>query len=1280
MLAKTHMLRSLCVLLSVVVVGLLGLVSASPVLAASAWWHLNSGSRPANLQAGQAKDEVQEIDTTASFGTGGVGILEVEGQLVGIVFAGTSAAEVEAQLEGPYGAGNVHVSGGPVGTGPLVVTSIGGSADREVSKIEVLGEHISASVLTKGRGDGEIVLTASNLGDADANGANIPISLTDRLPAGLKAVAIEGLAGASAAPGDTRGPVQCSLEPELSCTFSGALPPYEQIQILISVVIEGGAGGVNEAKVSGGGAAGVSATSTVAIGGHTQFGVENYEMSLEEEGGAVDRQAGSHPFQLTSTLTLNQTLEPTRPPALARDLRFKLPQGLVGNPTPFPRCTDQQFLNTQNFIDGCPDKTALGVADVTIVLPGTENEPNHVAVPLFNLEPETGEPARFGFDALNVPVVLDTSVSTGEGYGVTVSVDNVSQTATFIASRVTFWGVPGDPRHNSSRGWNCIRDGVYREAVERFEKRAAPCTALGEDHPQPFLSLPTSCPTNPETHEPEPLQTSVEADSWAEPKPAGQGLVVGASEPLPALQGCNALPFTPSISVAPDGQEASTPTGLNVGVRVPQEEDLNAEGLDESDVKDLTVALPAGVAVNPAGGDGLQACSNAQIGFKGTNPQTGTDDFTPGAPSCPEASKVATVKIKTPLLPNELTGAVYLASPQNFAGLAQNPFESLVALYLVAEDPVSGVLVKLPGKVSLDPVTGQLTSTFEAPQLPFEEAKLEFFGSDRAPLTTPALCGTYTTTTSITPWSGNEAATPSSSFNVVTGPDGSGAAGCSSPRQFAPGFNAQTTNIQAGAFTPFTLTMSRPDQDQTLGRIEVTMPPGLSGTLSSVKLCPEPQASQGTCGPESLIGETVVSAGLGGDPYTVTGGKVYITTGYNGAPYGLSIVNPAAAGPFVLDEGRPVIVRASIYVDPHTATLKIVSDPLPTILDGIPLQIQHVNVTINRPGFTFNPTSCNKMAVNGTLFSSEGAPAAVSTPFQVTNCERLAFKPTLTATTAGKTSKADGASLTVKLAFPKTPQGTEANIKTVKVDLPKQLPSRLIPTLQSACLAKVFEADPENCPTDSDVGHAKAITPILPVPLEGPAYFVSHGDEAFPSLIIVLKGYGVTVDLVGTTFISKAGVTSSTFKTVPDVPVGSFELTLPERPYSALAANLPEKDHGNLCGQKLTMPTAFTGQNGAEIHEDTSIAVEGCSTAVAFTSSIKRQTLTLSVHTPAAGKVTATGKGLTTVSKTAKGQEDVTITLKQKKAGKFKTSVKVVFKPSQGKKQVQKSAKVTFKE
>jgi hypothetical protein len=612
-----------------------------------------------------------------------------------------------------------------------------------------------------------------------------------------------------------------------------------------------------------------------------------------------------------------------------------------------------------------------------------------------------------------------------------------------------------------------------------------------------------------------------------------------------------------------------------VDVRVPQEVSLDAEGLSESDVRNTTVALPEGVALSPAASDGLGACSEGQVALSVDAPV-----------SCSDASKIGTVEIDTPLLPNALTGAAYLAE-QN-----KNPFGSLFALYIVAQDPVSGTLVKVAGEVVPDEHTGQLTSYFRnTPQLPFEHFKIHFFGGGRAPLTTPPLCGSYTTRASIEGWSANPPSTASSTFQMTSGQNG---APCLNPLPFSPELTAGSTNIQAGAFTPFTMTMSRQDGNQNLDAIQLKMPPGLLGTLSNVKLCDQAHANQGTCGPESLIGETTISVGLGSDPYTVTGGRVYITEGYGGAPYGLSIVNPAKAGPFDFGKGTCdcVVVRAKIELEPGTAALTVTTDTtgpyrIPEMLDGVPLEIKHVNVTITRTGgFTFNPTNCEPMQIGGSLTSSQGTVSALNVPFQVTNCAVLGFKPQFKVSTNGRTSRSKGASLDVRLSYPKAPWGSQANIRYVKVDLPKQLPS-FLDTLQHACPNTTFNQNPAACPAGSRVGTATAATPVIPVPLSGPAYFVSYGGLKFPELVIVLSGYGVTVQIHGETFIEK-GVTSSTFKYIPDVPVGSFELKLPQGPNHALAAN------GNLCTSKLKMPTRFIAQNGLEIRQTTPITPTGC--------------------------------------------------------------------------------------
>ena len=1068
--------------------------------------------------------------------------------------------------------------------------------------------------------ENQLVLEVSDLGDAAVDGSVHPVSIVDTLPPGVVPLHVNRQGGGSFPVGisSVEKFTRCEIKAQVvSCTYNGPLLAYERLMLAISVQVAPGAGaGVSEVAVSGGGAPAVSWHHALALGeSPPPFGAETYEITPEEEGGTLGTQAGSHPFQLTTTLTFNTKSAPiqtvthpevkseVRPIALTKDLRFNLPPGLVGNPTQIHACPLAVFLNPSNTVH-CPDDTAVGVATPMLTETQTpKGVPFAEAVALYNVEPAPGEPARFGFSTQVGPVVLDTSVRTGGDYGVVVTVPDIPDDVGFIGTQVTFWGVPGDPRHDTSRGV-CLDQ--FEGTVEHITKTELPCTDRGAL--RPFLIMPPSCTG--------PLQTSVEGDPWSAigqfTAPKSYTFQNAFGEPI-GQDGCNQLPFSPSISVAPDGQQGSSPTGLTVGVHVDQQAGLAATGLADANVKDTTVVLPAGVVLNPASADGLLACGLGEIALESSGEQ-----------SCPEASKVATVEIATPLLPNPLVGAAYLATPAPFGEGGQNPFSSLLALYIVAKDPVSGVLVKIAGEVTPDPVTGQLTSTFKnTPQLPFEDLKLRFFGGSRAPLGTPPLCGSYAASASIAPWSGNPAAEVSSPpFAITSGPNG---APCANPLPFAPSLTAGSTNLQASAFSPFTMTMSREDGNQNLKAIQLHMPPGLAGSLARVALCGEAQANAGTCGPESLIGETTVSVGLGGNPYTVTGGKVYLTGPYRGAPFGLSIVNPADAGPFHLGN---VIVRATVQVDPLTAALTITSDSsgpyaIPPLIKGIPLQIKHVNVTITRHGFTFNPTSCEPMSITAALQSIEGAASSLSVPFQVTNCAALAFKPSFTATVTGRTSKVGGAGLKVNIAYPSAPQGTQANIHSVKVELPYQLPSRLT-TLQKACLAAVFEANPASCPPGSVVGHATAVTPILPVPLAGPAYFVSYGNAKFPELVMVLQGYGVTIELHGETFIDKHGVTSSTFHQVPDQPVTSFEVTLPQGPYSALAANtdlcalehttvthktVTRRVHGHTKRVRvtvkhtgtatLTMPTEVAAQNGAVVHQSTPVAITGCAKAKA---------------------------------------------------------------------------------
>jgi sugar lactone lactonase YvrE len=874
------------------------------------------------------------------------------------------------------------------------------------------------------------------------------------------------------------------------------------------------------------------------------FGIQSFSFEVLNKEGQPYTQAGGHPYEWTTSFTLNTTestvLEsPTQAAdANLRDVEAELPPGLIASATATPRCP--RYLVA---LDQCSPAAQVGEVEVT----DATNE--RFIVGLYNVVPPSGVPVELGAVVQNlVRVYIDGNVRTGGDYGATAKVLSTSEDDNIRASRLAIWGVPADPSHDSRR--ICPIPG---KSVTPGEQPCSPGGRL-----VPLLTNPTSCPGTT-------LSASMRADSWQAP-----GQFVSASTQIPATTDCEALDFTPSISIAPDTSVADSPAGLNVNIEVPQNE--APLGLATSALKNTTVQLPAGVAVSASAANGLEACSEAQIGL-----------HSEAAPQCPNGSKIGTVEITSPLLSEHLTGGVYVARQ------GENPFGSLLAMYISAE--ADGARVKLAGHIVADPVTGQLTTTItETPQIPFNDFKLNLFGGRRGALATPNACGAPNTNVSLAPWDGLAATSFSEPFTTSTG--------CVSG--FTPSFEAGTVSAQAGAYAPFTLSFSRGDSEENFAGATVTLPPGLIGKIAGITQCTDGQlaaaaAKSGvaeqanpSCPASSLIGTVQTTAGPGPSPVSVSG-KAYLTGPYKGGPYGTAVVVPAVAGPYDLGT---VVIRQSLRINPSDAHVTDTSDPFPTILQGVPLRIKSVNVTLDRPGFTFNPTSCEPKTIGATLESTGGAKTGVSSRFQAVNCASLKFAPKFTASTAGKASKANGASLDVKVGYPTGPEGTYANIKAVKVDLPKQLPSRLT-TLQKACLAATFEANPASCPKASNVGTATATTPVLNVPLIGPAYIVSHGGEAFPDLEIVLQGENVTLVLVGNTQI-KNGITSSTFKSVPDAPVSSFELKLPTGQFSILGANVPQSKKYNFCGQSLPMPTQITAQNGAVIKQTTKIAVSGC--------------------------------------------------------------------------------------
>jgi uncharacterized repeat protein (TIGR01451 family) len=1106
-------------------------------------------------------------------------------------------------------------------------------------------------------------VTAANAGSLPTSG---PVTLTDTLPPGvtIKRVTLYLVENTTSNKGENGGttvgvwPVNetryagdCSASAQSAqCTFSGVLAPDDWLLLHVYVTVNPGVAQdtrlTNRATVSGGGATAVSASSENEVNqAPAPFGPSRFQFFKDGANGLEERQAGGHLYELTTTIDLNNELRngteipPGKSSGVAasvedvKDIVVDLPLGFAGSTLAAPECTEAQLISRAH----CPPDTAVGHLTTEPVSTSFEN--TTINSPIYNLVPEHGHPAEFGYVDLlkNAHVAGYVSVvPTPAGYVLRFVAAEIPE-VNLARIVVTFYGDPA------------LRDAEAQQ--HELEEKLGTTVPLQVPTVQvPFFTNPTACPNGSQ-------EATIWMDSWPHPASFQPGGLIPTNleEPQwkkmtsvsPPVSGCDQLQFTPQIGSQPTTHKADEPSGLEFEQRLPQTEQLGVPATPA--LKDTTIVFPAGMTVDPSSADGLGTCSLAQIGWQGHAPAQPGElyDFTQGPPECPESSKIGTLELETPLIPGVLHGEVFLAA-QN-----ENPFDSVFATYIVVNDPTTGVVLKLAGEVKLCAsageivdgracqAAGQITSTFdETPQLPFSDLKVHFFGGPRAEFATPPNCGLYTTNSELTPWSAPDSGlspTPFDSYVI----DEDCAIG------FNPSFAALTTNVQAGGYTAFEGSFSREDSDQELQGLTMNLPPGLLANVASVPECGEAEVkaeendAPGGCPAATQVGTVVAEAGPGPNPLAVPG-KIFFTGPYNGGPYGLAVVVSANPGPFHFGN---VVVRQSLRIDPYDAHVTDVSDTFPTFIDpkgangdvnGIPIKLRRVNFAINRPGFTFNPTSCSKLQVSGAITSVHGATSNLAAPFQAGECQNLAFAPKVAFSTNGKTSKADGADLITKVSYPSGPQGTYADVGYVKVELPKALPSRLT-TLQKACTNAQFEANPAACPAASKIGFATVHTPILPGVLQGPAIFVSHGGEAFPSLTMVLQGDGVTIDLVGTTFISKSGITSTTFKAVPDSPFATFELVLPQGPFSALAAN------GNLCNQKLVMPNEFRGQNGAVVKQSSTVNVEGCKPAITVVGhKVKGKVATIQVSVPAAGKLVASGKGLIAPSGAAKATKTTT--------------------------------------
>lgn len=1019
----------------------------------------------------------------------------------------------------------------------------------------------------------DYLVEARNVGDVATDGSQI--SVTARLPVGMSVVSASLLdvkSGSTFRCFDGRDGVSpVAGASSVVCEDSAVVDPrqgsspMQKLSLRVSVSASSGVL-TTVFGVSGGGAAPASTVDPTRVSPVPPgFGLDAFDGFYGDASGNPLEQAGGHPEEASVSLDFNTltnealplfgSLWPVEP---VKDVVTDLPAGMVGNPNAVDQCTLTELAHNNGTFDPEPECPATSQVGTTVVRikggGGGLGGPDEIGpLPVFSLVPPPGVPAAFGFNVLGNILVLDARVRTGGDYGVSVDARNLPEALAIIGTTVTFWGVPADPSHTFDRACPGNEPPI----------NGGPSCATGTPL-RAFLRLPTSCSASG-------LVTSASVDSWTHPgifppasswtthEPPGYPAPLEDQGPAVGLGGCENVPFTPAFSMEPSPPAAGGPVGFGFDLSLPQSDDPAVTG--EADLKSATVTLPPGVRVNPSSADGLQGCSPDQIALHAAS-----------APGCPDASKVGTVTINTPLLRDPVTGGVYLASPFD------NPFGSLIAVYLTAS--ADGVIIKLAGQGTLDPATGQLTTRFDNnPQTPFTHLHLELFGGPRAPLSLPEQCGTYTGgQATLTGWNG---ATVTKDLSFTVSQDANGQP-C--PATFAPGFSAGTVSNRAGSSSAFDLRLTRSDADQEIGRLNVLMPSGLTGRIASVALCPAAQASAGTCPEASRIGDVSTGAGAGSNPFFITAGRAYLTGPYKGAPFGVSIVVPAIAGPFNLGD---VVVQSALFVDKKTADVSIVSDPLPTILQGIPLNVRDIRVDVNRPGFFLNPTSCARKTIYATVQSTLGALAHVSDRFQAAECASLAFKPRMVLTVggAGHTQAGRTTPLSTTLTMPSKGQ---ANIRYVRVTLPTTINARLT-VINDACTRAQFETNITTC-AHAKAGTATATTPLLAHPLRGNVYFVRNG-HGIPDLFVALRGQ-VAFDLIGRITIVNNRLLRTTFPTAPDVPIRTFTLHLLGDPTHGSIGALT-----NLCTTHARTAKAnvdYIAQNGKTLQTAQALHVNGC--------------------------------------------------------------------------------------
>jgi hypothetical protein len=1053
----------------------------------------------------------------------------------------------------------------------------------------VLSVDASHTLSVPANGYGSYQIAVSNSGDAPTT--NEPITVTFNLPVGLKATKVKSESVNLG--GFLFTPWACSLAPDGqsgSCTgpsFFGeavkigagqeaCVGPYgAACHIRVAVKAETGPPSstlIPTVQACGGGAAlCANASDPTEVGGpQPDFHLTSFDGGAFDQLGEPDTQAGSRPYEASTEFFVSQKINADGEEFTTEDLKdivVDLPPGLVGNPRALPQCTMSELLGDRGPLNPskCPTDSQVGTLtlweNAGPILEATPGHPHPADYPIYNMVPSRGTAAVLAINFSGVLISVAATVPAGGDYSVRTTSRNTPTTLPFAGVTFVIWGVPADPSHDAKRFCSGTQ-GIYG------------CASSEAANPKAFLSLPTSCvgpgPSNS-------VKTDISVTSWLGGFDSASFFSHDNTLPTPnpvGIDGCNALDFSPTIKARPTTNVADSPSGLDVNLHIPQSDDPNSTA--EAHLRDTVVTLPEGMTVNPSAANGLDGCSPAEA------------DLHSEAPAhCPDAAKLGTVEIETPVLDHPVPGAVYIADPYD------NPFNSLLALYITIDDEQSGTIVKLAGEVKADPKTGQLTATFrDNPQLPFEDFNLHFFGGAGGSLRTPATCGTYSSTSTLTPWSAPDsgpAVTPSDSWAIQQGPGGA----CATDVAALPNsvsFDAGTVTPIAAAKSPVVVNLRREDGTQQFSAVTLIPPQGLVGKLAGIPYCPEAalaaavaksgraeQASP-SCPQDSYVGSVTASAGAGPAPYNAPG-KAYLTGPYKGAPLSLAIITPATAGPFDLGT---IVVRSALYVDRKTAQITAVSDPIPTILQGIPLDVRSIQVRLDRPDFTINPTSCEPSLFGGQLMSVLGQTTPMQSRFQVGECGRLGLKPKMTLRLKGGVKRNGYPALTAVLEMP----AGNANLSSVSVALPH---SEFLAQehIRTVCTRVQFAADA--CPAAAIYGTATVTTPLLDYPLTGPVYLRSS-DNLLPDLVPDLRGPAyqpIKLESAGRTDSVNGGI-RNTFDFIPDASFTKLVLEM-EGGKKGLLVN-----SRNICKQVNRATVKYSAHNGLTTEARPALKVASC--------------------------------------------------------------------------------------